>query len=222
MRALTVLRFPELTFAGAAILLSLSFANIGCGSSDGSEDGSPGVDSGVGGRPADASGGIDQRRVDASSVEDSGEPSPDSGARADAGGTQPLGSCLGVCLEAFYSQCSRSLGCTQSVSGLDVTRCYSDGVKQLLTTPDQITYTGTVRKANGDPCYQWVEVSLATEDITDPNGNLIAHIDFSYDATHVVVTCNDGSVTENDLTSPACADYYASVEQTCTTGSCAW
>jgi hypothetical protein len=192
---------------GATSLPDGQASDVGRALPDGQSnvDGAPASDT-PGDRPVAELGGVDiQTEVR--------EPLPD--ASGDAG------SCYGTCLESVFAQCPTTAGqtCTSttSESGFQTTECYSNGVK-LLQIKNGSGFEVTVKKANGDPCFQAESPSPASETVSDPEGNMVAYIQF-LSGTQLSIACQDGSVTNVDLTSAACT---AKTNPTCSTGACTW
>jgi hypothetical protein len=128
------------------------------------------------------------------------------------------GSCYGTCLELVFSQClTTGQTCTSTASGSQTITCYSSGVK-TLEIQNGSDVKVTVKKANGDPCYQADSPSTASEIISDPDGNVISDIQF-LSRTQLFITCQDGSTTNVDLTLAACT---AETNSTCSMGACSW
>ncbi len=207
---------------GAWLVLCL----VGCHGSDhpplsGSDAGGSDAGGSMDGSKAEldaaGSGTEDGSRMDVVSPVDAGDQTPDgAGSSSDAG--QPSGTCYGACLEAVFAQCPKvGQSCTSAVAGSQTTSCYANGVKSRQTQTGS-TVMATVTKANGDVCYEIASPSTSSETITSPNGAVIATIDLM-SATHLFVTCQDGTTTDVDLTSAACV---AEKAPTCTSGTCAW
>jgi hypothetical protein len=147
---------------------------------------------------------------DSQTFQDVGEASPDASGQS--------GSCYGTCLESVFAQCPiAGQTCTSTTSGSQTIKCYSSGVKALqIQTGSNVEVT--VKKANGDPCYQAESPSTASETISDANGALISNIQF-LSRTKLYITCQDGSITNVDLTSATCT---AETNLTCSMGDCTW
>jgi hypothetical protein len=141
----------------------------------------------------------------------------------DTDGGSGLGACLGVCLETFFAQCQKvGQGCmTATTSSGQVNNCYDNGVKQAEIQSSSGT-TLVVQTPAGHTCYE-SDLAATIETIKDLDDKMIAQITH-VSPTQLTVDCYgaDGSVatTHADLSTPACAGYYASTTQTCTAGSC--
>jgi hypothetical protein len=99
--------------------------------------------------------------------------------------------------------------------------CYSNGVKQQLTVTNSVA-NATVKKANGDVCYRVTSPSTREQDVADPAGTMIAHIEI-ISSTQLRVTCYaDGTVTDVNLNLPVCAERQAALTQMCAAGACVW
>ena len=212
--------------AATLAVLSLLF-KVGC-SSDGTMVRDAGIDrtsqnddglaDRAADRPATDAPGPDQpadQRADADSSAAADSPGSDSGA-------QEAGTCLGTCLESFYAQCSKiGQTCISSMVGGQTNTCYANGVKQQLIVTNSVA-TATVRKANGDVCYRVTSPSTREQDVADPAGTMVAHIEI-ISATQLRVTCyGDGTVTDVNLNLPVCAERQAALTQMCAAGACVW
>jgi hypothetical protein len=144
-------------------------------------------------------------------------------AAADSKGSSGPGGCLGVCLETFYALCPKiDQSCvTATMSNGEVVNCYANGVKQAQVISGGTT-TEVVLTTGGQTCYE-SDLTGSVETIKALDSKLIAQITHT-SATQLTVECYgaDGSAATQtvDLTSAACAAYYASSKQTCTAGSC--
>jgi len=203
-------------FNRKGILLTVLLSGVGCHSSGGgATDGA----SASGGQTATADGAID-RSTTGSGGTGGGDPHD---AAADTKGDAGLGGCLGVCLETFYSQCPKigQTCVTATISGGEVINCYANGVKQAQEVSGETT-TEVVLTTSGQTCYE-SDLTASVETIEALDGQLIAQITHT-SATQLTVECygNDGSAATQavDLTSAACAAYYASSTQICTAGTC--
>jgi len=146
-------------------------------------------------------------------------------AREDArgsGGGSGQGGCLGACLETFFAQCSKvGQSCVSATSGAQINNCYANGVKQAQVQMDGGAIV-VVQTSDGHTCYE-SDLTGTTEAIKDLVGKSVAQITHS-SLTQLTIDCYgaDGSVstTHVDLTTSACADFHASMTQTCTAGTC--
>jgi hypothetical protein len=204
-------------FNRTGILLVVLLGGAGCSKSSGGE-GAAGGTNGAGGQPA-TDGAVD-RTTTGSGGAGGGGPRD---ASADGKGGAGLGGCLGVCLETFYALCPKiDQSCvTATMSNGEVVNCYANGVKQAQVTSSGTT-TEIVQTAGGQTCYE-SDLTATVETIKALDGKMIAQITHT-SATQLTVACYgaDGGATTQavDLTTPACAAYYASSTQTCSAGTC--
>jgi hypothetical protein len=207
-------------FNRTGILLAVLLGGAGCKSSGGAATGTGGVgDTGGAGGQAATDGAVD-RTATGNGGAGGGGPRD---ASADSKGGSDLGGCLGVCLETFYALCPKiDQSCvTATTTGGQTNNCYANGVKQAQVTSSGTT-TEIVQTAGGQTCYE-SDLTGSVETIKALDEKLIAQITHT-SATQLTVECYgaDGSATTQavDLTSVACAAYYASSTQTCTAGTC--
>ena len=202
-------------FNRTGLLLAVVLSSAGCGKSSG---GAPTGTGGTGG-PTETDGAAD-RATTGNGGTGGGGPRD---AAADGKGGSGLGGCLGVCLETFYALCPKigQTCLTATMSSGEVVNCYANGVKQAQVTSSGTT-TEIVQTAGGQTCYE-SDLTASVETIKALDGKMIAQITHT-SATQLTVECYgaDGSATSQavDLTSAACAPYYASSTQTCTAGTC--
>jgi hypothetical protein len=207
-------------FNRTGILLAVLLGGAGCHSSGGAATGTGGAGdtSGTGGQAA-TDGAVD-RTATANGGAGGGGPRD---ASADSKGGSGLGRCLGVCLETFYALCPKiDQSCvTATMSNGEVVNCYANGVKQAQQQSGGTT-TEVVLTTNGQTCYE-SDLTASVETIKALDGKMIAQITHT-SATQLTIECYDadGSAATQavDLTSAACAAYYASSTQTCTAGTC--
>ena len=146
-----------------------------------------------------------------------------SAARDGAQDVQAEGGCLGVCLETLFAQCSKvgQTCTTATLSSGEVVDCYANGVKQAKVAGASSTTT-VVQTSGAQTCYE-SDLTGTVETIKNLDEKTIAQITHT-STTQLSIDCYgaDGSVTTTnvDLTSAACAPYYASTTQACTAGTC--
>jgi hypothetical protein len=222
-KAVNRLRWPA---AGVShlFLLALIAGLGGCSSSAGPSSDSSTVDTGTVDTASehpgtnDASAGEDSRR---DSTADTGAAPMDGASDVGAGDAteaQPLGACLGVCLETFTSACPKVVGCTTSMANGKTNICYANGVKEQRTIDGNMT-DGTVKKADGSVCYRWTRTS-ATQNYLDLAGTTVAEVMNGATNNLYVVTCGAGGPRQIDLSSDECSATRAVALQTCTPGDC--
>jgi hypothetical protein len=204
------------------LLLFPLFAAFGCPGTP--SQGDAGSDAALGTTEA---GQPDHGATDApadSDIRDVREAPPDGSSDAPVDGVDAAGAtCLGPCLEALEAECPRTApACVIAKTPDSITTCYSNGVKQRLVQSGSTTIV-TVNKTNGTPCFVITIPSTMSEDVADPAGTAIAHVDFRPSSIRFAVTClQSGVTTQVDLTSPQCAAEDAETQLTCTNGPCAW
>jgi hypothetical protein len=200
-------------FNRTGMLLAVLLSGAGCKSSGGTPP-----DTGTGGQTAPTDGAVD-RTTTGNGGAGGGGPHDASGDTKGSG----LGGCLGVCLETFYALCPKigETCVTSTTTAGQINNCYANGVKQAQVTSSGTT-TEIVQTGGGQTCYE-SDLTASIETIKALDGKMIAQITHT-SATQLTVECygDDGSATTQavDLTSPACAAYYASSTQTCTAGTC--
>ena len=204
-------------FNRTGILLVVLLGGAGCSKSSGG-DGATGGTSVSGGGGQTVTDGAADRATTGSGGAGGGTHD----AAADSKGGSGLGGCLGVCLETFYALCPKiGESClTSTMSNGEVVNCYANGVKQAQQQSGGTT-TEVVLTTSGQTCYE-SDLTASVETIKALDGKMIAQITHT-SATQLTVECYgaDGSATTQavDLTSPACAAYYASSTQTCSAGT---
>jgi hypothetical protein len=204
-------------FNRTGILLAVLLSGAGCKSSGGAATGTGGAGD-VGGQAA-TDGAVD-RTTTGNGGAGGGGPRDAAG---DGKGGSGLGGCLGVCLETFYALCPKidETCVTSTTTGGQINNCYANGVKQAQVMSGGTT-TEVVLTTGGQTCYE-SDLTGSVETIKALDSKLIAQITHT-SATQLTVECygNDGSAATQavDLTSAACAAYYASSTQTCTAGTC--
>lgn len=205
-------------------------ADAGMAGRDGSS-GVTGTGGGSGGSDGGAADGIVAERPNTDgqgATADSGDgadgnESPDAISPSGDASTDVSGSCFGVCFEAFLATCPEAgFSCTTQITGNQTNTCYENGVKTSAIVDGSVTME-TVKNAQGGICNTLV-LNYPSEDIMGPDGNLIAHIDFS-NHTAFTLTCRDPSgatsVTSGDLQSTECMPYEF-IGADCAIGTCAF
>ena len=207
-------------FNRTGILLAVLLGGAGCHSSGGAATGTGGAGDSAGAGGQAATDGAADRTTTGNGGAGGAGPRD---ASADGKGGAGLGGCLGVCLETFYALCPKigETCVTTTTSGGQINNCYANGVKQAQVMSSGTT-TEVVQTTDGQTCYE-SDLTAMVETIKALDGKMIAQITHT-SPTQLTVACYgaDGGATTQavDLTSPACAAYYASSLQTCTAGTC--
>ncbi|HVV52722.1 MAG TPA: hypothetical protein VHO06_23885 [Polyangia bacterium] len=135
------------------------------------------------------------------------------GAPNDAGG---IPSCYAPCIEDLLARCpSAGQTCTQGTSGTSTVKCYGDGVKDLINAAGTMA---TRLNANGAVCLT-VMATAQYEDYYDAQGNYAGRVADTSSSLRFQVTCADGTSSEADFSTAACAPYAAEQTEQCPASS---
>ena len=204
------------------LILFLGLAWWGCGGSHAEMDGSRD------GAPLNPDLGSDSAPGDPASSDAILDVTPPNDAVADASGRETLlpevagGGCAISCIASLIAACPYlGVSCVSSTDGSLTYSCYSNGVKTLLHTYSNNGFAGTVKRANGDICYQFTY--LGNEEVfADSNNAVQATITYDYDAVgDNRVICRDKTAVQYPNTAPACVGNEPGLMD-CPPGTCTW
>jgi hypothetical protein len=133
------------------------------------------------------------------------------------------GTCAGPCVDKVEAPCPYTgLPCVASVDGGVSIACYSNGVKVYTNQTSDMSFTKSVKKPDGTPCYD-IDFSSPVEEYIDySNGNDVTNITYDYDGVgDDRVTCVGMPAYQFDPSSPVCKAYFSS-GTACSAGSCTW